>query len=120
MKTLVKFNETLFPPLLQLSIYRCPHKRQQRVMFQKLRDELNAAATEAGIHFPIEDPVDIRIIFIDPTSPDLDHVLEVVYTALDGKSLKGPALLKSDSQIQAVHMMKFYPNGLTKRDGPQN
>ncbi len=123
MKTVVKYDDTVIPPVLRLYIHGCPHKRQHREVLQKHREELYLQVRHAYLHnrfpakLPINHPIDLEILFTNPNTPDLDHLLEAVFMMLDGKSLKGPSLLTDDRLIQSVKMSKYYPNAPTKRDG---
>lgn len=71
----------------------------------------------AVVDLPIDHPIDINVTFTNPNSPDLDHLLEALFMGLDGKSLRGPSVLKDDRHIQAANIRKYYPNDPTKRDG---
>jgi Holliday junction resolvase RusA-like endonuclease len=110
-KIFLKYDEQQFPPLLTLYIHGAPHRRQDKAVLKAYRDAIWQAAKDQGIFKPIDVPIDLRVTFIDPTSPDLDNILTALYRVLDGKALKGPSLLTDDGLIQAVNMMKFYPNG---------
>jgi hypothetical protein len=99
-----------FPPLLSMSIFGCPHYRQDMKTFMIFRKKINEAADKAGISYPIDEPIDLWVLFIDPTTPDLANSLMAVYRAMDGKALKGVSLLTDDGLISHVTMMKFYPS----------
>lgn len=116
MKIFMKFDTYQFPPLLTLYIHGAPHRRQDKASLKAYRAAIWKAANEEGIFKPIDVPIDLRVTFVNPTSPDLDNVLTALYRVLDGKALKGPSLLSDDGLIQSVHMMKFYPNGPAKSD----
>src|SRR6266566_1586896 len=112
MKIVLDYDDKVLPHKLKLSVFHAPHKRQHRAMFAQYREALYRAAMDEGIHDQITAPVDLNVLFVDPTSPDLDHLLEALFIALDGKvKLKTnfPALLESDGQVQWVSFGKFYP-----------
>lgn len=105
-----------FPKELKLSIHGAPHRRQDKAVLQKYREELVLALTDSGIELPIKDVIDLMIIFVDPTTPDLDNLLTAFYRASDAKALRGQSILVDDGLVQKVTMMKFYPNGPTKAE----
>ena len=120
MKAIARYDQFAHPPLLSLYIHGCPHKRQAREILQEGREIMYAAALRGIAHevdLPIDHSIDLKVLFTNPNSPDLDHLIEAVFMMLDSKTLKGPAILKDDRHIQSVHMSKFYPNKATKRDG---
>lgn len=49
-------------------------------------------------------PVDLLVTFINPMSPDLDNLITALFRALDGKTGKGPTILKDDGLISYVGM----------------
>jgi hypothetical protein len=62
--------------------------------------------------------IDLKVIFINPCSPNLDRSLTALFQALDGCTSRPPALLADDGLIRDVSMGKFYPNEVTKADRP--
>lgn len=109
MRCIVSYKEDRYPPLLELYIFGAPHRRQHVAVLQKYRDDIVEAANAAKIKFPIAKPIDLSVLFIDPSSTDLDNLITALYRALDGKSLKRTSLLTDDGLIQKVTMAKFYP-----------
>jgi len=100
-----------FIPILKLALHHAPHKRMHRKTLQYYREDLLYVAQRSisdKVDLPIGHPIDLEVLFTNPTSPDLDHLIEAVFMALDGKSLKGPSILKDDRLIQKVTMSKFY------------
>lgn len=78
-------------------------------IIQQYRNELRRAFTEAGIMTPIDYPVDLWVLFIDPTSPDYDNLLTALYQAMDGKTLRKPGILTDDSLVGAIrYLSKLY------------
>lgn len=119
MKATVLYDQFAEPPKLTMYITGCPHKRQIREVLQKFREDLLAAARRQIAHavdLPIDHPIDMELTLVNPASPDLDHLLEAIFMAMDGKSLKGPSILVDDRHVQKVTMRKFYPNEATKAD----
>ena len=109
-----------FLPLLDFSIHGAPHKRQHRAVLQKYREDLYELAVRkigSKVNLPIDHPIAVKVLFTNPASPDLDHLIEALYMAVDGKTLKGPSILTDDRHIQKVIAEKYYPDSPTKRDG---
>ena len=120
MKVIVKYDDNCHPPVLRLYLHGAPHKRMPRESLQKHREELYDMATRRIVHqvdLPIDHPIDLEVVFTNPSSPDLDHLIEAVFMMLDGKTLKGPSILTDDRHIQKVTMSKMYIGKPTKRDG---
>lgn len=109
MRVIVAYKEDRYPPLLELYIFGAPHRRQHVEVLQKYRDCIIEAAEAAKIKYPITKPLDLSVLFIDPTSCDLDNLITALYRSLDGKALKKLSLLADDGLIQKVTMAKFYP-----------
>jgi hypothetical protein len=126
MKIYLKFDENVFPPKLTLSVKGAPHSRQHRAIFKTYRNAIWEAWEKAGYNHQIDYPIDLDVIFCDPASPDLDHTLMALYSAIDGKStLKGnkndksprhPALMTDDGYISEIRMRNFWPNEATRAD----
>ncbi len=116
----MRYDQYAEPPVLTLYVHGAPHKRQHREVLQEYRDELYKAAVRgigSDVDIPIDHAIDLVVVYTNPNSPDLDHLIEATFMGLDQKTLKGPAVLKDDRHIQKVTMSKFYPNEATKRDG---
>jgi hypothetical protein len=120
MKLIIKYNEMTEPPTLELYIHGAPHKREHRKSLQRFREELTELAVRKigdKVDLPIDWPIDLKVVYSNPNSPDMDHLLEATFMALDGKSLKGPSILTDDRYIQKATISKYYANPPTKRDG---
>jgi Holliday junction resolvase RusA-like endonuclease len=78
-------------------------------VIQRYRDDLQRAFNAAGIPMPIEHPIDLSVLFVNPTSPDIDNLLTALLRALDGKTLRGPSCLADDGLISKATVSKFYP-----------
>jgi Holliday junction resolvase RusA-like endonuclease len=84
--------------LLNFIIRGAPHRRIHRKVLEQYREEIWRAAQEAGLD-TMSHNVNLSALFIDPTGPDLDNLVTALFQALDGKTGKGPTLLKDDRQI---------------------
>ena len=118
-KVIARYDEYSHPPILTLHVHGAPHKRMHRAVLQKYREEVYAAAMRgiaSIVDLPIDHPIDLKVLFTNPASPDLDHLIEALYMAIDGKTLKGPSILTDDRHVWKVEMSKFYPDKQTKRD----
>jgi hypothetical protein len=122
MKCILEIDNEPFPALLKLFIFGAPHVRQMDQtpsgiwLLQTYRSELIASAKKIQLKTPIDYPIDLYALFIDPTTPDLDNLIMALYQAMDAKAFKGPSLLSDDGMIQKVTMSKFYPNGPVKNE----
>src|SRR5207247_7869466 len=110
MKVKMHYNYLDFPPLITMSIWGCPHYRQDDATLLRFRKVINKAASAAGIIYPIDEVVDMNILFIDLTTTDNANSLMALYRAVDGKALKGKSLLTDDGLISKLTIMKFYPS----------
>lgn len=109
MKIVVKYLPEQHPPLLQLSVFEAPHRRMHVSAIQHYRERLYFACAQAGIAMPIEHHIDLSVIFINPTSPDLDNLITALFRAMDGNTLKKPSVLTSDGLISKVTMSTMFP-----------
>lgn len=109
MRCIVQYFPTQHPPLLQFSIHGAPHRRMHIAVIQRYRDDLQKACNAAGIATPISHPIDLSVLFVDPSSPDLDNLLTALYQALDANTLRKPGILADDGLISKVTVSKFYP-----------
>ncbi len=85
--------------LLTATIRGAPHRRIHRKVLDQYRVEIWRAAQEAGLDYQMSHDISLSVLFIDPTGPDLDNLLVALFQALDGKTGKGPTLLRDDRQI---------------------
>jgi hypothetical protein len=107
MRCIASYDDRRYPPLLSLSIHDAPHRRMHVATIQQYRGVLYRACQLAKIKLPIARAIDLNVVFVNPSSPDLGNVYLALERALDGKTLKKPAVLEDDSQISAVRMMKL-------------
>jgi hypothetical protein len=120
MKAIVKYNDLTDIPSLELFLHGAPHTREHRATLQRFREDLYELAARRladKVGLPIDWPLDLKVVYSNPNSPDLDHLITATFQALDGKSLKGPSILSDDRYIQKVTMSKYYANPPTRRDG---
>lgn len=125
MKTRVTLDERVFPPLLSVSLFNAPHRRMHISAIVALRRELFDAAQRAGIKTPIDYPVDVSLILVDPMSPDFGNLYLAFEQAIDGNTLdRRYALLEDDALVSKVTMLKmitdssrFDERGKTRRRG---
>lgn len=111
MRILVEYIPTMHPPLLRLSIFDAPHRRMHDRVIQQFRQVIFDACVAKGVPVPIEHPIDLSIIFINPSSPDLGNLYLALERALDGGTWsKKNAVLIDDSLVSKVTMSKFFPN----------
>lgn len=109
MKIIVKYDRKAFPPVLSLVIYDAPHRRMHHAVITQYRGFLRDALTSAAVSIPIDEPIDLMVSFINPSSPDLGNVYLALERAMDGKALKkGTGIVSDDSLIQKVTMSKFF------------
>lgn len=111
MKIIAKYMALADPPLLQLWIHDAPHRRMHIATIQAYRKVLFAAVrkTSIGRQLPIEHDIDLDILFVDPSTPDLGNAYLALEQALDNKTLTKPGIVADDSLIQKVTMAKFFP-----------
>lgn len=72
MKAIITYDEYAHPPILKLYIRGAPHKRQHREVLQQYREDLlYFAKRQVGnvVDFPIDHPIDLEVIFVNPASP---------------------------------------------------
>lgn len=95
-------------PLFRLYIHDAPHRRMHIRTIQKYREILRTAFLMAGTLTPIDYPIELSVVFINPSSPDLGNLYLALEQAMDGKTLKKPGVLEDDSLIHVVrHMSKM-------------
>ena len=109
MKVIAHYTATSFPPLLSLSIHDAPHRRMHIRTIQQYREFIRIACDAAGIRTPIDVPIDLDVLFCNPSSPDMDNLLTALFQALDGSTLKKPGILVDDELVQRVRMSKLWP-----------
>lgn len=108
MKIIANYFPELHPPLLTLYVHDAPHRRMHVATIQRYREFLYAACTKAAIPLPIDHPIDLSVVFINPSSPDNGNIYLALEQALDGNTLKKPAVLTDDSLISKTTMSKMF------------
>lgn len=111
MKIVVKYDAKRFPALLRMSIYDAPHRRMHLAVIQQYRKHLFRACLTAGVPVPLDEPTDVELWFINPSSPDPGGSYLAWEQAVDGSTLKGPAVFTDDGLIGKVTMDRMFPNG---------
>jgi Holliday junction resolvase RusA-like endonuclease len=111
MKIIAKYHALYDPPLLQLWIHDAPHRRMHIRTIQQYRKALYDAIrrTAIGRTLPIEHEIDLEVLFVNPSTPDLGNAYLALEQALDDSTLTKPGIVKDDSQIQRVTMAKYFP-----------
>jgi hypothetical protein len=90
-----------WPPVLELSIFGAPHRRQHSsIITGAYRDALYEALK--GVALPLEGPWDLSAIFVDPVSPDWDNLLTGLFRAADGH------IVVDDRNFQKLVLQKFF------------
>jgi Holliday junction resolvase RusA-like endonuclease len=96
MRAIIKYDHA--KRLLTIFVHGAPHRRAHREVLKRYREELWKAAQAIGLT-QISHQVTLSAMFIDPTGPDLDNLVTALFQALDGKTGRGPTILKDDKQI---------------------
>lgn len=115
MKIIVKYFPDRFPALLRMSIHDAPHRRMHMAVIQQYREALYGACVTAGVPVPLDEPTDLDLFFVNPASPDRGGSYLAFEQAVDGQTLKGPAVFTDDGLIAKVTMDCFWPNGAYER-----
>jgi len=116
MKIIAKYIGSADPPVLSLWIHDAPHRRMHRKTIEVYRAQLRAAVQrEIGHSLPIDHPIEMTVLFVNPATPDLGNAYLALEMALDDKTLTKPGIVADDSLIQKVVMSKFFPGGEKKR-----
>ena len=110
MKIVVKYLADKFPALLRMSIYDAPHRRMHLATIQRYREAMYNACVNAGVPVPLTEPTDVELIFIDPSSPDNGGSFLAWEQAVDGSTLKGPAVFTDDILVQKLTLMRMFPS----------
>ena len=116
MKVIAKYHALYDPPLLQLYIHDAPHRRMHIRTIQAYRKIIYEAVrrTSVGRNLPIDHPIELDVLFSNPSTPDLGNAYLALEQALDGMTLTKPGILTDDALIQKVTMSKYFPGGAKK------
>jgi hypothetical protein len=116
MKIIAKYFETKFPPLLQLSVFDAPHRRMHMGVIKQYRQALYDAVRPVVPELPIAHPIDLHVLFIEPSSPDNGNLYLALEQALDGKTMtKHNAVLVDDGLVSETRIAKFFPHSGSKK-----
>jgi Holliday junction resolvase RusA-like endonuclease len=107
-RSIVEFDPRPMPPVLRVYVHGAPHRRIHPAVLAEYRKALWEAYLAGGQTRTLEGPIDLVATFIDPTGPDLDNLITALFQALDGKSGKGPTILRDDKQISSVKMSNLF------------
>lgn len=111
MKIIANYVPTAIPPLLMLYIHDAPHRRMHIKTIKKYREEIRGAMTKIGITSPIDHPIDLHVLFVNPSSPDNGNIYLALEQALDGKTFSpAPGIVTDDSLIDETRMKKLWTN----------
>lgn len=65
---------------------------------------------------PIQHPVDLHVMFIEPTSTDNGNLYLALEQALDGSTMtKHNAVLEDDGLVSETRVSKYFPYSGTKK-----
>ena len=116
MKIVVKYFPEQHPPLLSLSIHDAPHRREHIATLRRYRQALYDACKSIGMSLPLEHPIDMHVMFVEPSSPDLGGSYIALEQCMDGKTMsKENAVLADDSLLSKVTMSTYFPHTGTKK-----
>lgn len=108
MRVIIDRIEQSHVPLIRMYIHGAPHRRQHIRVIKAYREVLREAFHKIGMITPIEELIDLSVVFVNPTSPDYDNLLTALFQALDGATL-GKGVLKDDSQVFTIRgLAKLY------------
>lgn len=111
MKVIAKYHALYDPPLLQLWIHDAPHRRMHVKTIQAYRKIIYEAVrhTSIGRNMPIDHDIDLDVMFVNPSTPDLGNAYLALEQAMDNMTLTKPGIVMDDSLIQKVTMSKYFP-----------
>lgn len=109
MKVIAQYVATAHPPLLSFYIHDAPHRRMHVRTIQQYRVFLREALAKIGIDHVIDVPIDLHVLFVNPSTPDLGNAYLALEQAMDDSTLTKPGIVRDDSLIQEVRMSKFFP-----------
>ena len=116
MKVIAKYHALYDPPQLQLWIHDAPHRRMHIKTIQAYRKVIYEAVrhTSVGRHLPIQHAIELDVLFVNPSSPDLGNTYLCLEQAMDNMTLTKPGIVADDSLIQKTTMAKYYPGPIAK------
>jgi hypothetical protein len=87
MKIIANYTPTSEPPKLTLVIHDAPHRRMHVKVIEQYRMALRAALAKIGIVGVIEHQIEVWVLFINPSSPDLGNLYLALEQAMDDATL---------------------------------
>jgi hypothetical protein len=108
MKIIVNHAATADPPLFSFFIHDAPHRRMHIKVIEQYRIELRKALAKIGITRLIEHPIEVWILFVNPSSPDLGNLYLAFEQAMDDKTLTKPGIVADDSLIVGQETKIFF------------
>lgn len=110
MKIIANYEASEHPPLLTLAIHDAPHRRMHIQTIIRYRQFIREACARGGI----VTPMDLSVLFVNPSTPDLGNAYLALEQALDGATLRSPGIVTDDGLIQKVTMSKYFPHSRKK------
>ena len=108
MKIIVKHVAEAEPPLLMFFIHDAPHRRMHIKVIEQYRNELRKAVAKVGITSVIDYQIEVYVLFINPSSPDLGNLYLAFEQAMDDMTLTKPGIIKDDSLIVGQETKIFF------------
>jgi hypothetical protein len=109
MKIIADYEEDEYPPLLRLYIHDAPHRRMHIRVIQQYRVALRAAMAKIDIACPIKNQIELWVLFINPSSPDLGNLYLALEQAMDHTTLTKPGIVMDDSLIVEQSTRILFP-----------
>jgi Holliday junction resolvase RusA-like endonuclease len=116
MKVIAKYHALYDPPLLQLWIHDAPHRRMHIKTIQQYRKFLYEAVrhTSIGNKMPIDFPIELDVLFVNPSSPDIGNIYLALEQAMDNTTLTKPGIVMDDGLIQKITVAKYFNSDAKK------
>lgn len=108
MKIVAEYDGTRPIPMLSLWIHDAPHRRMHVRTIQQYRIALRCALAKIGIMHVIDHPIELDVLFVDPSTPDLGNAYLALEQAMDHSTLTKPGIIKDDSLIVGQRTRKFF------------
>lgn len=113
MKIIAQYAGTAHPPVLSLYIHDAPHRRMHLRVIEAYRNDLRKALAKIGITDVIEHQIELWVLFVNPSSPDLGNLYLALEQAMDDKTKlggnAGPGMIRDDSLIVEQSTRILYP-----------
>lgn len=108
MRIIAEFDRARDIPKLSLWIHDAPHRRMHVKVIQAYRVALRTALAKIGVDIPIAHAIDLDVLFVNPSSPDLGNLYLALEQAMDHTTLSKPGIVADDSLIVRQRTAKFY------------